>query len=277
MNEQPEEGRGRESWAEAGEYWKSILTPPVTLTLMMAAVVGFGLFVFDPSRIPSMFEFSYIACCLALAVLAAVLAAVVGGLRVYLVAVFLLLFDGWVFAMSTGGSRLRIEIFLLPLMIAAPIVITLQYIKIFKGTFSHGHLDHQQFDEGLQFKIKHLFIITAAIAILIAILKALAPNFSFNGSEITTLLLVVGLLSVNALVSVWAVLGNVVSVRLVLSALTAVLLVLVCLSMQHYFVRPVAFFDMVFWLSFTALSWVASTLQLYLFRREGYRFVRHEN
>ena len=190
MNEQPEEGRLRESWSESVQYWlrrwEFMFRPPVSLTVLMALVVGFDFFFVDGSfgRTPnSMF---YVSCCMTLAVLMAILASVVGGWRLYFVAVLVLLLDGGALAGSLSVNKMRAELIFLPLMIAAPILITLQCIKIFKGTFTSGPSAQQHFEEGLQFKIKHLLVATAVLAILIAILKAVAPYISFRGCLLYT-------------------------------------------------------------------------------------------
>ena len=279
MNEQPEEGRLRESWSESVQYWlrrwEFMFRPPVSLTVLMALVVGFDFFFIDGSfgRTPS--SMFYVSCCMTLAVLMAILASVAGGWRLYFVAVLVLLLDGGALAGSLSVNKMRAELIFLPLMIAAPILITLQCIKIFKGTFTSGPSAQQHFEEGLQFKIKHLLVATAVLAILIAILKAVAPYISFRGVEAyLTLSLVAGLLSVNALVSVWAVLGKALRMRLFVSVLVAVVLLAVCLAIMNYFYFQLRSFDLWFWSGFTALSWLVSTIQLYLFRRAGVRFVR---
>jgi len=229
-----------------------------------------------PNHAPSPVTFFYVACSLSLPVLVAIHAAVNGGWRVYVWPFGFLLIDGIALGTILASADNALLVAGMPFFIAIPIVVTLEVLKRTLGDFTKGALSETVFVEGLQFKISHLFIVTAVFAVGIAILQMLAPYLPDSSTHVYFgLAIIVVLLSSNALISVWALLGRKVGFRVVISLLTAIFISSASIYWVNYVERFSSIEEFIFWCCLSCLAWTSSMLQLSLLRRQGYRFVRH--
>lgn len=235
----------------------------------MVVAVSWGIISNFPGPNFSFTAWFYLACSLSLAALLSIFAAVKRGWKIYITAFFFLCLDG--FNLALMGSQVDAIIILLPLLIATPILITLESVGLFWGTFTNSELVSRPFSGGFQFRISHLFIITSVIAVMILIVKGLLPSFSGELRTYVSSAIIVAVLSVNTLINVWAILGETTRMRLLafLIAASMILAVSWLVSLRRYLGNG----EVVFWICFTGLSWAPSTLLLYLLRQEGYRFV----
>jgi len=269
--QQDEKPRHSRSWVARNlpELGICLSSPPFLLTAIVAAcgVITLSALLFNDSG-NIFLIIVFFSSWFSLAVLLPILAVLTHGFKTYVAAFFVLLLDGIVLP----GA-------LIPLFVAIPILITLVCVTFFYGTFTKSELRNQSLVEGLQFQIKHIFIATAVIASAVAMLQ----TFASSGGRVSIfppmeILIVIVLLNINALVSVWAILGEQVGRRLGVSLFSACALLAVGLFFLNYWVPfsgKNAFIFPATVATEIMLVWTTSTLQLYLFRRQGYRFVRH--
>ena len=246
--------------------------PPSTYVIIAVVIVLLICFPFFSQSGPDLISTIYLGCALALGVLLAIFASVKQRWWLYVSTVVILIANGAFLAGLTRSPELLVV--LLPLGIAIPVVATLEVVKLKWGRFSRAVDLNKSFSEGLQFKISHLLIMTTVVAILIAILQSIAPAFRGGPSSMYYILsMIVVLLSTIALVNVWAVLGQKIKWRIWLSLLVAALVLAAALFGLSYLNR-IRDRDFMLWGGMTVITWSTSLLQLFLFRREGYRFVR---
>ena len=160
---------------------------------------------------------------------------------------------------------------LLPLGIATPICITLEFIKFIFGKFSKICSDGQVYEEGLQFKLSHLFITTTVIAVLFGIWQAVREFFGGFDLRVGLLkdLSCITVVTVTiTLFSVWAILGRSMFWRLTLLVPVAVGLIALGSALTDS-QGSVPVYRIIFGVCF-----VATAVLLLLLRFEGYRFVR---
>ena len=109
----------------------------------------------------------YVCCILALASLISIWCTVLGGWRAYVIGVPAILLDGW--ALTVLGPSGEWLLYFLPLAIAIPCCVTVEMLKLMFGKFAKLLPDEQVFEEGLQFKLSHMFIVTTMVAVLFGI------------------------------------------------------------------------------------------------------------
>ena len=123
-------------------------------------------------------------------------------------------------------------------------------------------------DEALQFSIAQIMILTAVVAVLSGVAKAilaLEPSRSY-GNEWLMVGQLGGMLGISSVVVVWASLGNLPVPRTAVSAVVAAGLAL----LSNYFIATPEYW---IWPTMTLLVWAQITLLMWLLRLDGYRFV----
>lgn len=224
---------------------------------------------------PSLIGFAFISANLSLAAIVPIwCAAVRRWLFLFVVlGVLVLVIDGVVLAGLVGRGASAI-VFLLPSLIAGTVAIPLVLISCLFGRFETPaavSAEDQEFQEGLRFRISHLMIASAGVAVLCGIGKAVAPYVDFSGARVWPIILcIVSVISFNALISVWALMGTRVGWRIGISSILFVLTSaggLYCLWRREH--------DWMFLLLF-GLSWLATTILLVLLRRSGLRFIKKQ-
>ena len=160
-------------------------------------------------------------------------------------------------------------LFFLPIQIGGTVAIPLLGISWFWGRFDRPSVDEEtvQFQEGLRFGIHHLFIASAVVAVICGIGKAVAPYFVFY-SGATVILFVTIIISSNTLMSTWALMGRSIGLRVGIALLLAALgCVGGCWLLGLHT-------ELLIYLFLFGLCWAATTVQLYLLRRSGLRFIK---
>jgi len=239
-------------------------TPAVWFTIAVALIgLMFWFFVTRASS-PDFPSIIFVSCALAMASIIAIWCAVLGGWRAYSIGTFALVIDGF--------ALIRIEpfwlVFILPLGVALPSTLTIELIKLMFGKFSKLLPGDQTFEEGLQFKLSHLFIVTTVIAVLCGIGQAIGKNVSLHidrGTSLTALT-ICAVLAPNTLLSVWGILGKSILWRLAV----ALPLGIGIIELGIYFMGH----DHLLWSVVFGICFGATALLLLLLRLEGYRFVR---
>ena len=215
----------------------------------------------------------FISSILAMGSLVAVWCSVLGGWKPYLIGGVALLIAGVVLALNSGAGPDWWTIVFLPLAIAIPTCFTLEFIKFIFGKFTKIGLDGQAYEEGLQFRLVHLFITTTVVALLFGIWQAASEFFGgFGKSGYTslpvTLACITAVLAINTLFSVWAILGKSMFWRLTILVPAAVGVIALGIALMgprgQVPVWPLIF----------GVCFIATAVLLLLLRYEGYRFVR---
>ena len=105
--------------------------------------------------------------------------------------------------------------FLICFLIAIPIILTLESIKLFLGRFQKlGDADAEEYVEGIQFNIRHLLILTFCVAVPCGLWNLFSESLTayFSGSlpqsVIVFLLLMSLTMATFTLLSIWTLLGK---------------------------------------------------------------------
>lgn len=228
----------------------------------------------DLLSVSFVFTLGFLSSTLALGSLVAIWCSLLGRLKIYLIGGAVLLVAGFALTLRDGGGGPQWWLVtLLPLAIASPTCLTMEFIKLIFGEFSKISSDDQVYEEGLQFKLSHLFIVTTVIAVLFGVGQAV--NEFVGGIEnlgsaglLKTLSCITAVLVANTLFSVWSILGKSMMWRLmVLVPVAAGIIALGTVLMAYP--TPLLVWAMVFGVCF-----VSTAVLLLLLRYEGYRFVR---
>lgn len=223
---------------------------------------------------PSLIAFAFISANLSLAAIVPIWCAAVRRwfFLFVVLGVLVLVIDGAVLTVLVGGASAIV--FLLPSLIAGTVAIPLVLISCLVGRFETRatvSAEDQEFQEGLRFRISHLMLASAIVAVLCGIGKAVAPYVDFSGAQVWPIILcIVSVISFNALISVWALMGTRLGWRIGISAILFVLTSaggLYCLWRREQ--------DWMFLLLF-GVSWLATTVLLVLLRRSGLRFIKKQ-
>ena len=192
------------------------------------------------------------------------------GLWRYVLAVLFALLNGWILSLSSSHGHFDLMISLLPLGTILPTLSTLFVVKRLLGRFAPLDSGEQLFREGLRFSLTHLFIVTTALAILIAIGKALVDADFLRFSAVTNQYIGIGslalLLSFNTVMSVWALMGQAAFLRLCIAVPVAIVSSVVCCQVC----APETFFEI--WLILAGVPIVSTFLLVAVFRLAGWRF-----
>ena len=163
---------------------------------------------------------------------------------------------------------------LLPLATALPTLLTLLLVKRVFGRFAPLASDAEFFVEGLQFNLSHLSIVTTSLAVLLAIGKVVWPLLEYN--FLPKLLLIVGslvaLISFNALLHVWALMGQ----QAILRTCIAIPLGVVTLVICSWVCRRNGASGAFLWYLLAGLPLLLSFLLMKVFRYSGWRFWKAE-
>lgn len=232
----------------------------------VVAVIGLLSIPFVTNGGPDFPSICFVSCTLLLGSMIAVWCAVLGGWKAYLVGVVAIVIDGLSLNVIGGPDWWPT---LLPLAIALPCCMTLELIKVMFGKFSKISASGEEFQEGLQFKLTHLFITTTVIAVVCGIGQAVAPFVSFEqpSYRILTMLGTIALvLASNTLLCVWAILGKAMLWRLSIAIPVAIGLV----ALGGYVMQDLTWI----WPLIFGICFLATAILLWMLRFEGYRFVR---
>ena len=127
-------------------------------------------------------------------------------------------------------------------------------------------------EDAFQFRISHLMIATAAVAVFISVAKWLGGFININsGVAPVTIFLVtlfVAVFAIITLANLWAFMGTKVKNKVVVATFISFL------AAGGTFLLP-AMFQMT-WLALFLICWLAILAQLWVLRREGVRFVRRQ-
>ena len=238
---------------------------------IILAVIGLVTF-FMAENSPTMPGIIFIGCMLSLPVLLANWCVVIRGWWIYPVAMIGSLLAGLLLMIVTSPRSLEPMLLLMPMAITVPVVLTLELVKRLLGEFTRDASRRTDSWEGLQFQISHMFIATTVVAILVAVGQALTPYAkASNDQKVVTLSLIIVTLSINAIVNVWATMGRTVVWRVLVSAVTAV----VVSALGFWLAGRFSGLHRIGMLAtFMGLSWLSSLIHLLLLRCDGYRFVR---
>jgi len=243
-----------------------IIGPPWVFTLIVV-VVAVVLWPFNGPSSSNYAGLGFTFLSLSIAAMTGIWCAIAKPWWRYGVGLLVTLINGVALLMRTGPSD-DLMLFLLPLLIALPIASTLEIVKLRFGRFTQDVDADVDFQEGLQFGISHLMIVTAVVAALCAIGRAVAPlfDFVFQYRIVLSVAMIVSVLAVNTLVSTWALLGVSVRWRGLISLATAGLIIF----LGSYY-SPNG--NIVLWAIMFGVVWLVTTILLILLRRDGYRFV----
>ena len=158
---------------------------------------------------------------------------------------------------------------LVVLIVSVPIMIT--------RSIRHGELSipvnrSETQTDAIQFEIRHLFILTTIIAVLLGIGRILHPYMSAQTSEPTFEFLKIGIsLGLCSLVVIWATLGRSAHLR---TALSTIAVAAICfLNPWEDIPDPDSGW---FWACITIFVWLQVNMLMWSLRWEGYRFVVRE-
>ena len=185
----------------------------------------------------------------------------------YCLTVFLALLNGFVLT-GTLNPRFDLLLVLLPLATILPTLLTLFLIKRFFGRFGPLVSDTEFFTEGLQFNLSHLFIVTTALAVLLAIGKVIWPLLEFDSPPDAFLISLVVLISFNTLLHVWALMGQQVILRTCIAIPFGIVTLVIC----SWVCRGNGSGDDFFWYLLTGLPLLSSFVLMTSFRYGGWRF-----
>jgi hypothetical protein len=123
--------------------------------------------------------------------------------------------------------------------------------------------------DGLQFGLRHLFILTTIVAVAVATVQALhRTGLSLPGGVVPLIATLVALISLATVVQIWALFGH----KLTLSRCVVVASIAVAASAGILLFRT----HMVFWVVTIAVSQSLTVSALFCVRFEGYRFVKRQ-
>ena len=182
---------------------------------------------------------------------------------------------GVLFALSESSSKwFDWHLFVLPFAVALPVMITIETVKFYSGTFQKlATGSTREFSEGIQFNIRHLIALTTTVAIGCGIWNAcresIQEQLSKPGNkDLWMIILTIALtISTYTLFSIWAFLGHMRFYRPLVTAGVGAVAIYLGSSIAPSGVRS-------FWITMFLICWIALTLLLLLLRFEGYRFVK---
>lgn len=169
--------------------------------------------------------------------------------------------------LGLGIDELDFEVFVLAVLPCVLVALSTWFIRLFRGTLRRVEAGPTNVKEGLQFSIRHLMLLTFAVACLTTVGKLLAPTLA--NIDILATVVVLGLCYVSvALASIWAILGT---GHAVVRSFFVVVIAIMAGLLAGYVVHHGG--EIGFWLSTTALQAVLLIASLTVIRRAGYRFV----
>ena len=139
---------------------------------------------FCTSNSHQFFAYFHVTCVLAFCAVVSVQCSVARPWYRFFVALPFLVGVGFLLA-SFEGNKIQIEVMLLPLAIALPILVVLEFIKFVFGRFQSIDNEIEIGHEGLQFGIFHLIALTTLIAVMLSIGQALAPLVSSSANSLS--------------------------------------------------------------------------------------------
>ena len=251
----------------------SLRSPAWVLTLLLVIVCLGSRLLFDGIS-PSLAGVVFIGLGFALSTIAAYWFCLATHWIRYLLLLTAALLLGVLFGFSNGPqNRFDWIIFLLPLAISIPVVVTIEITKIFFGKFERLNSNSTQtFQEGIQFSIRQLVILTTVVAIGFGLWNAfrdsiLEQMINSDGGRIWRIVLVIAAtIATYTLFSIWAVLGHFKYYRLFVCLWIGVAAIY---AGSRYGPMPT------FWFVMFLICWAGQVAMLLLLRLEGYRFVRH--
>lgn len=192
-------------------------------------------------------------------------------------AMFAIAFQGLVFEQTESSPHdFDWFLFALPIVVAFPMAVTLETIKLFLGRFRKlSSMEQYDFHEGIQFNIRHLLILTTGFAILFGIWNLIGPGIrnyfsSQNANEIAKIMTMIGATIVTyTLLSIWSILGHWKIWRLIVTFIVGLSAIYTAANFAPNGVQ-------VFWVAMFLICWAALLALLTLLRLEGYRFVKHK-
>ncbi len=171
-------------------------------------------------------------------------------------------------------ERFDWPLFLMPAAIALPVVLTLEGTKFFLGRFQRVSDENaEDYQEGIQFGIRHLLICTTMVAVACGLWNLLHPWVEAlkPRHEVWEIVLVIsGTIAGHTLLSVWALMGHFRYWRL------GVLLV-VGSSLLYLAIQKAPGYAVYYWVAMLLTCWFTLVLLLSLLRVEGYRFVKRNS
>lgn len=169
--------------------------------------------------------------------------------------------------LGLGIAELEVEVFVLAILPCVLVTLATWIIRLFRGTLRRVEPAQTNVKEGLQFSIRHLMLLTFAVACLTTVGKLLAPTLA--NIDILAVVVVLGLCYVSvSLTSIWAILGT---GHPVVRSFFVVVIAVIAGLLAGYVVDNGG--EMFFWLSTTVLQAVLLIASLTVIRRVGYRFV----
>ena len=149
------------------------------------------------------------------------------------------------------------------------IFVTMEFSKMAAGRFLIPDAGATVVD-ALQFKISHLMIATAAVAVFISLAKWLYGFARFVGYPelIFLVTLFATVLAVITLTNLWAFMGDGIKNKIVVATLISFF------AAGGTFLVSAIF--QLTWLALFLIAWLAILAQLWVLRREGVRFVRRQ-
>lgn len=165
--------------------------------------------------------------------------------------------------LGLGLDELGFEIFLLVILLTSLVSVVTWFVRLFKGNLRKTTPGQTDLQEGLQFGIRHLMLLTFVVACMTFLGKILAPTVS--GLEVMSIISIFSVCyAAVALTSIWAILGQGhPAVRSAFVVGIALVAGIVC--------RYTAGSDL-FWPSVTLLQAVFLVGSLSVVRIAGYRF-----
>ena len=248
----------------------NFLSPAWILTWVVFAGTLITLFIYDGTS-PTVLGTIHIGLSLASTVFAACWFCIATHWKRIPVALFVFFGLGLIF----GYTEFHFDwfLFLLPFFVALPVLLTIELTKLFcSGRFARLEANNtDNYREGIQFGIRHLVLLTTAVAIMCGLWNALAPLaddvWNSAGGIFQILALIGGTISLYTLLSVWSLLGRWKIWRFG----TMLLLGSVAIASTVWLA---ASGSRGFWIAMFVICWIALIILLTLLRIEGYRFVK---
>lgn len=191
----------------------------------------------------------------------------------FLVAPFAITLTAFALGYS-GGNRFDWTGASITAITSVVIWFTLEITKLISGRFEIPD-SRENMSDGLQFGISQLMIATAVIALFISGVKLLIRLVDTNyGSAPPSIYWIAGMfvsiLVLFTLTGMWALLGRTIGYKLVVAAFVSIVA-----AVAAPWVIMVGTLDDLLWAGqLFGVCWIAITLQLWLIRIEGMRFVR---
>lgn len=261
--------------------WVRLHRWPLVLTLMMFVLSAVGMIgsfsevpVINPSPIWLVFRVLGIFGLLLVPVIAAIWCSIVFR-RLGRFLVFLIVLLGpaiWIALIMSGLSNFNWEHFAFPFAIAIPVVVSLEGIKVFGQYKRMDTIElKRSHADGLQFGMKHLFVAMTVSAVIFGFRDYLfsAAN-SLSSSDVPMVLFCIVMVGM-AILSVWAMLGSAMPIRLLIATLLSGGLVVLFVNAGD---RINSSSEKVIFAGTFSANWIAMTLLLFMLRRVGYRFVK---